>query len=201
MANEETFRPRRPNRQQEEQAPPFEKIEQMPAAANAERDEDESLPPMNPAGNSPQWPSTCRSRLAEWRTPQKLSNRQCGPHEGKIKNPSGVSVLKKKTKAHEHPLRNFDNRAIASSGQLKELLEGLKGSPVCTSQLNRLQRAGLYDGENGPSDGVLYVRPMTGEEEQILATPRFVPEGSGHYHDLLQMYPRENYRPEQLSDI
>ena len=35
----------------------------------------------------------------------------------------------------------------------------------------------FYDGQDGPDDGVIHLRPMTGEEEQILATPRFVKNG------------------------
>lgn len=35
----------------------------------------------------------------------------------------------------------------------------------------------FYDGNDGPTDGILHVRPMTGKEEQILATPRWVKSG------------------------
>jgi len=35
----------------------------------------------------------------------------------------------------------------------------------------------FYNGEDGPTDGIIHIRPMTGEEEQILATPRFVKQG------------------------
>jgi hypothetical protein len=35
----------------------------------------------------------------------------------------------------------------------------------------------FYDGTDGPTDGLVYIRPMTGEEEQILATPRYVKRG------------------------
>jgi hypothetical protein len=35
----------------------------------------------------------------------------------------------------------------------------------------------FYNGTDGPTDGIIYIRPMTGEEEQILATPRYVKRG------------------------
>ena len=35
----------------------------------------------------------------------------------------------------------------------------------------------FYNGTDGPVDGKLHIRPMCGEEEQILATPRFVRKG------------------------
>lgn len=199
MANEETFRPRRPNRQQEEQAPPFEKIEQMRAAANAERDEDESLPPMNPAGNSP---------MAQ-HMPFEIGGMENAPEafkqamraaRGQDQEPKRGFGAKKEDQRHEHPLRNFDNRAIASSGQLKELLEGLKGSTSLYEPIELPSKGRFYDGENGPSDGVLHIRPMTGEEEQILATPRFVRKGQA-INMIFSKCIKENYRPEQLLTI
>lgn len=35
----------------------------------------------------------------------------------------------------------------------------------------------FYNGSDGPSDGKLHIRPMTGNEEMILGTPRFLKKG------------------------
>ena len=35
----------------------------------------------------------------------------------------------------------------------------------------------FYNGDDGPVDGILHIRQMTGEEEEILAQPRFVKKG------------------------
>ena len=73
--------------------------------------------------------------------------------------------------------KNESSILSASSGQLKELLEGLKGSTTLYEEIELPSKGRFYDGTNGPTNGVVAIRPMTGEEEQILATPRFVRKG------------------------
>lgn len=73
-------------------------------------------------------------------------------------------------------MRSFEKRE-ASSGHLKELLEMIKGSSAVYEEIQLPSKGRFYDNNEGPSDGVLHIRPMTGEEEQILATPRFVRKG------------------------
>lgn len=65
----------------------------------------------------------------------------------------------------------------AEIGPLEDLLKRLSGKThhYETVQLPSLGK--FYDGTDGPTDGVLSLRPMTGEEEQILATPRYVKHG------------------------
>jgi hypothetical protein len=67
---------------------------------------------------------------------------------------------------------------VTGSGKLEELIAGIgtKGSMVY-ERVELPSKGKFYTGEDGPSDGVIHIRPMTGEEEEILATPRFVKKG------------------------
>lgn len=67
---------------------------------------------------------------------------------------------------------------VTGSSKLEELIAGIgaKGSMVY-ERVELPSKGKFYNGEDGPSDGVIHLRPMTGEEEEILATPRFVRKG------------------------
>lgn len=67
---------------------------------------------------------------------------------------------------------------VTGSGKLEELIAGIgtRGNMIY-ERVELPSRGRFYDGENGPSDGIVHLRPMTGEEEEILATPRFVKKG------------------------
>ena len=55
----------------------------------------------------------------------------------------------------------------------------------------------VYNGTDGPVNGLINIRPMTGEEEQILATPRFVKKGNA-LNMIFNRCIRENINPENL---
>ena len=88
----------------------------------------------------------------------------------------------------------------SASGHLKELLEGLRGSTTTYEEVQLPSKGKFYDGEDGPSNGIVALRPMTGEEEQILATPRFVKKGQA-INMIFQKCLREGFRPENLLTI
>jgi hypothetical protein len=88
----------------------------------------------------------------------------------------------------------------SSSGHLKELLEGLKGSTTIYEEIELPSRGRFYDDTDGPANGVVSIRPMTGEEEQILATPRFVRKGQA-INMIFQRCLKEQFRPEQFLTI
>ena len=98
----------------------------------------------------------------------------------------------------------FNNSQTSSmsgaTGHLKELLEGLRGSTTIYEEIQLPSKGKFYDGENGPSNGVVSLRPMTGEEEQILATPRFVKKGQA-INMIFQKCLKEGYRPDELLTI
>jgi hypothetical protein len=64
----------------------------------------------------------------------------------------------------------------SSGGLLADLLSKVRDTRVFEA-LTLPSKGRFYDGDDGPLDGVIHIRPMTGEEEQILATPRFVRKG------------------------
>lgn len=87
-----------------------------------------------------------------------------------------------------------------TNSHLKELLEGLKGSTTIYEEIELPSRGRFYDDTNGPSNGIVAIRPMTGEEEQILATPRFVRKGQA-INMIFQRCMRDQFRPDQLLTI
>ena len=82
--------------------------------------------------------------------------------------------------------------------ELKKLLQQLqlKQQVYETIQLPSLGK--FYDGSDGPRDGILNVRPMTGEEEQILATPRFVRKGQAINMIFSRCIQDKEYKPDLL---
>lgn len=89
----------------------------------------------------------------------------------RVENSSGP---KKRTPV---PPKNNDMR-VTGSNKLEELIAQIatKGSIVYEG-IELPSKGKFYNGEDGPSDGIIHIRPMTGEEEEILATPRFVKKG------------------------
>lgn len=82
---------------------------------------------------------------------------------------------------------------VTGSGRLEELIAGIGSKGGLVYEPIKLPSKGkFYDGENGPADGTIHLRPMTGEEEEILATPRFVKKGQA-INMIFNRCMRENY--------
>lgn len=82
---------------------------------------------------------------------------------------------------------------VTGSGRLEELIAGIGSKGGLVYEPIKLPSKGkFYDGENGPADGMIHLRPMTGEEEEILATPRFVKKGQA-INMIFNRCMRENY--------
>lgn len=91
-------------------------------------------------------------------------------------------------------------QGTSGSGHLKELLEGLRGSTTIYEEIELPSKGRFYDDGDGPASGIVSIRPMTGEEEQILATPRFVRKGQA-INMIFQRCLKEQIRPEDLLTI
>lgn len=83
-----------------------------------------------------------------------------------------------------------------NSNDLRELIERLKPSSNFEEVL--LPSLGkFYDGTDGPADGILHIRPMTGNEEQVLATGRLVKDGQAidmiFKNCIMEKYPTEKF--------
>jgi hypothetical protein len=85
---------------------------------------------------------------------------------------------------------------ISGSEKLKELIENVQANAVY-EPITLPSKGVFYDGTDGPTDGVIHVRPMTGEEEQILATPRFVKKGQA-INMIFNRCMREDYNSEMF---
>ena len=83
------------------------------------------------------------------------------------------------------------------SGRLKEILDSLRGNLAQYEEVQLPSKGRFYDGTNGPADGIVHIRPMTGEEEQILATPRFVRKGQA-INMIFQKCIKEDFKVENL---
>jgi hypothetical protein len=58
----------------------------------------------------------------------------------------------------------------------------------------------FYNGTDAPTNGVLHIRPMTGAEEQIMATPRFVKKGQA-INKIFEAVVFEDINPDALLTI
>lgn len=72
---------------------------------------------------------------------------------------------------------NHSSASLKTSDELKGLLEEIQKRTFNFDEIYLPSRGIFYDGENGPQNGVLHLRPMSGKEEEILATPRWAKSG------------------------
>jgi hypothetical protein len=90
---------------------------------------------------------------------------------------------------------------VTGSAELEDLIGRLTPDSSHVFEEVKLPSLGrFYDGEDGPSDGVLHIRPMTGEEEQILATPRLVRKGQA-INMIFQRCIQESHRTENFLSV
>lgn len=85
--------------------------------------------------------------------------------------------------------------------QVEEIINIIRG---VTREFDRIQLPSLgrfYDGTDGPKDGVLHIRPMTGEEEAILATPRWAKKGSVAIDMIFNRCLKEKYKSESFLSV
>jgi hypothetical protein len=92
---------------------------------------------------------------------------------------------------------NSGNGVNSDFQNLMDLLRGQSGQfeEVVLPSLGK-----FYDGTDGPSNGVLNIKPMTGEEEQILATPRFVKKGQA-VNMIFSRCIKESFKPENFLSV
>jgi hypothetical protein len=66
----------------------------------------------------------------------------------------------------------------SGSSKLQELRAQVKQASYSYEEIQLPSLGRFYDGMDGPKNGIIHVRPMTGHEEEILATPRLVKRGN-----------------------
>ena len=87
-----------------------------------------------------------------------------------------------------------------ASADLQGILDALKSQSSIYEEVTLPSLGKFYDGTDGPLDGKLNIRAMTGEEEQILATPRFVKKGQA-INMIFSRCIQENFKPENLLSV
>lgn len=90
--------------------------------------------------------------------------------------------------------------AFTGNAKLDELLAGIKEQVYKYEEVTLPSKGKFYDGTVAPSNGVIHVRCMTGEEEQILATPRYIKKGQA-INMIFKNCVREPIIPEKLLTI
>jgi hypothetical protein len=157
---EPTFRPeRRPIDPQEAQES-LSKGEQLRQQASL--NEMTGEPPVKISGNIP--PALLAARQAMRNEQQEAAGNQRGPKVRETPEmqapPSADTMVTPRT----------------SSTKVDQLIQGMADK----KQYDRIllpSKGKFYNGQDGPTDGMIHIRAMTGEEEQILATPRWVKRG------------------------
>lgn len=90
--------------------------------------------------------------------------------------------------------------AFTGNARLDELLAGIKETVYQYEEVELPSRGRFYADGTAPNNGTIHVRCMTGEEEQILATPRYIKKGQA-INMIFKNCVREAIAPEKLLTI
>lgn len=121
---------------------------------------------------------------------EQRAKEQSGPQ---ITPPNIDRPLNPKPTMQRPPHLTNENVMPAGSNLLEQLVKGINNKAGIVYEAIELPSKGkFYNGEDGPADGIIHIRPMTGEEEEILATPRFVKRGQA-VNMIFNRCMRENY--------
>lgn len=108
-----------------------------------------------------------------------------------------TSPMQMQTRQAPPQMSNSSNMRMSGSDKLEELLQGLVTGGQLFEEIELPSLGKFYDGSDGPTNGKLHIRKMTGEEESILATPRFVRKGEA-VNMIFDRCIQENIDPEEL---
>lgn len=154
------------------------------------------IPPNHPLANNPaQTAGSTEGTPIQMsgNIPAELLNRM---RQNSANNPVSTNVQQPAyNSAFSKPPSN--NIPANASSDLQSILETLKSQSSVFEEIVLPSLGRFYDGTDGPTDGRLHVRAMTGEEEQILATPRFVKKGQA-INMIFSRCIQENFKPENL---
>jgi hypothetical protein len=86
---------------------------------------------------------------------------------------------------------------VVGSPALEEILSQLRSKAYNYDEIRLPSLGVFYNGGDGPLDGILHLRPMTGEEEQILASPKYMKKGVG-INMIFQRCVKETIKADEL---
>lgn len=107
------------------------------------------------------------------------------------------ALQSKKNQVEERLPRERPQSSTSTSSKLDDLLAQIKAKTNVYEKVQLPSLGKFYDGTDGPVDGIIHIRPMTGEEEQILATPRLMKRGQA-IDMIFKKCMQENYNPEKF---
>jgi hypothetical protein len=96
------------------------------------------------------------------------------------------------------PTPHMTQARVTGSPQLEDLIAGLRPTSLIFEEITLPSKGIFYNGKDGPKDGILHIRPMTGEEEQILATPRYIRRGQAINMIFQRCIQEGQHRPEDF---
>lgn len=99
----------------------------------------------------------------------------------------------------EYPPAMGPRLGFTGDPKLDELLAGIKEA-IRYEEIMLPSMGKFYDGNQAPKSGILHIRPMTGEEQRILGTPRFVKKGQA-MNMIFQNCIQEPINPEKLLTV
>jgi hypothetical protein len=120
--------------------------------------------------------------------------------EGNV--PPEFAALLKKDGKHAIPQTPVQGPKLAytNNPKLNELLEGLKEKTATYEEARLPSLSKFYKNDEAPESGILHVRPMTGQEEEILGTQRFLKKGVA-INMVFNNCVRERIQPEKWLTI
>ena len=112
-------------------------------------------------------------------------------------------MQQKRTKQEAPETPNFnpnDRYAQFRDPALEAVLRRLQPSSGNYDEVVLPSLGKFYENGEGPGDGILHIRPMTGAEEQILSTPRHVKKGTA-INKIFQQCIAEEINPDRLLTV
>lgn len=132
---------------------------------------------------------------------QKAQNFSEGQAEGlKISGniPPAFQAMLNKGAPAPQPKR-FANQPMHvknGSDKLNSLMAGINSS-IVYHEVELPSKGKFYNGQDGPTNGIIHIRPMTGAEEEVLATPNLVKKGKA-MNEIFNRCIQEQYNSENL---
>lgn len=148
---------------------------------------------LNPQENSPQNQTPPNSSQV---FQQNFENPNTPQVQGNIP-PAFLNALNQQKNAQQQANTEKQTQ-VSGSDHLKELINTLKNSNKVYEEIELPSLGKFYDGDL--SSGKIHIRPMTGEEEQILATPRFVKKGQA-INMIFERCIQEKIKPQDLLSV
>tara|TARA_Y100000034_G_scaffold104648_1_gene131354 strand:+ start:13038 stop:14222 length:1185 start_codon:yes stop_codon:yes gene_type:complete len=168
-------------------------VQAVRAQAAAERGEEPPTPPIEGLEISGNMPPQMQTEMTMARSERGSA---MSPTTRGKKEEGG-----KKNRGRKKPLAMQEQQNLSVNEGVKEILKRVQPFVDLNYDEITLPSMGrFYDGEDGPTDGILHVRPMTGQEEQILATPRWV-KGGKAMDMIFEKCLQEDYSPINLLSI